>query len=108
MNIPEKNKRIAELVYLDEDLWVGMPNANGSIPIAKADSKYPDFVVDYYSSWNDLMPLVLEYGISNMHNSDSKDWDIFDNHNTTFLLNTDNPQHALADCLLKVLEERSK
>ncbi len=106
MNVAEKNKRIAELVY--PDFLIGMPNASGSIPIIDTTSvrNFPDLVVDYYNNWNDLMPLVDKYGISSVYNEVGGTWDIFDGCNQVFLLDVENLQHTLADCLLKVLEEK--
>ena len=53
--------------------------------------------VDYCNNWNDLMPLVVRYlpmlGISRREFID--------------LLQSENPQRALAECLLKVLESKN-
>ncbi len=93
MNIPENSRRIAELVYPECEVVLGYGvTGQTSVDIIRAKNGSYIPVPNYYYNWNDLMPLVFEHGVnigflSTMH---------------------ENPQHALADCLLKVLEERSK
>ncbi len=107
MNEAEKNKRIAELVY--PDFLIGMPNANGSIPIIDTTSvhNFPDLVVDYYNNWSDLMPLVDKHGIGFEKVCFGEDTPYFVARGVLAMVGNKNLQHALADCLLKVLEEKS-
>lgn len=56
-------------------------------------------MLDYCNNWNDLMPLVMKY-------AHEFDWVLPitpDDGAFMFLYKQENPQRALAECLLKVL-----
>ena len=61
---------------------------------------------DYCNNWNDLMPLVVEYGI--VHSRDTAQFHahsyFYDNCKTS----NNSLNRALAECLLKVLIEKNK
>ena len=68
-------------------------------------------VIDYCTNWDALMPLVIEYNISmiklstgmySCHRSDSKENETLISHT----VECKNPQRALAECLLKVLQNK--
>ena len=66
-------------------------------------------IVDYYNNMNDLMPLVIEHGISLVFRDDG-DCDAYvPNDYAMFVhisvINKD-PQRALAECLLIVLQSK--
>ena len=105
MKPEELNRQIAELVYPDEIIHI----VKGQVLIHTIGT------LDYCNNWNDLMPLVWENRIA-FEAAFFKDHegDRFYLAHTTFksdgdvsVLNT-NPQMALAQCLLKVLEAKEK
>ena len=102
MTKAELNLAIAKLVYPDaevkgkgklvlefyEDGWEG-PWSVKPVP-------------NYCNNWNDLMPLVVEYGIDFCYSNVSDKWYATDGNGYARHIN---PQRALAECLLKVLQE---
>ncbi len=109
MNVAEKNKRIAELVYPTCDIHM---REDGTAWFEREPRTYTPLFD--YRNWNDLMPLVDKYGINNYWDLQDKEWcaywDAGLNHpkpNYSIEVNNTNLQHALADCLLRVLEEKS-
>ena len=101
----ELNKAIAELVYPD----LSPDELRMTVRIDDSMSIYNDAVVDYCNNWNDLMPLVVEhsicfdiYGGELDHCYTVDTW----SEETLHWTEGDNPQLALAECLLKVLEAK--
>ncbi len=65
MNIPEKTRRIAELVYPECEIVLGHKvTGQTSVDIVRAKNGCYISLPNFYYNWNDLMPLVVEYGIS--------------------------------------------
>ncbi|MBL4664289.1 MAG: hypothetical protein JKY22_12230 [Flavobacteriaceae bacterium] len=62
-------------------------------------------LIDYCNNWNDLMPLVVEYEIS-LQFRDHSSLDTRAYHKTGVWKANENPQRALAECLLKVLQSK--
>lgn len=115
----ELNKAIAEV------LGVKIPRAsviksspfldikdNVIISFNDDGSRYDELFPGYCNSWNDLMPLVVEYSIQFFESRASGDW-----YATKYLsddikeaeciqVRSDNPQRALAECVLRVLQEK--
>ena len=112
MTDAELNLAIAKLVYTEcEDFWQKYDEAR--VRINWEDDMgfiHTGKIVDYCNNWNDLMPLVVEHEIA-LTGSTTKNWwcgywrsptlrtinDIQAHH--------EDPQRALAECLLKVLQE---
>lgn len=59
------------------------------------------------NNWNDLMPLVVEHGITLHKYASCTGWQAFTGSISSLEIhvNNINPQIALAECLLKVLQE---
>ncbi len=108
MNDFELNKAIMWIVKS----WKGAtitnnenPNAIGhteTLFIQGAKIGISTYFVDYCNSWDDLMPLVVEHNISFNCYAQTNEWHAFVFPVGT---NNENPQRALAECLLKVLTE---
>lgn len=103
MNDFELNKAIAETQFPSKG-W----------GIYKDDPEYPELLyvrykdgshykhINYLKNWNDLMPLVVEYGINLNCYSSTNEWHAFIYPHG---INNESPQRALAECLLKVLTQ---
>ena len=80
-----------------------MNNAERNLTLAKLINPMLDgtLVPDYCNSWNDLMPLVVKYRIS-LFDAGLDTWQAYWNDFTKET--QDNPQIALVDCLIRVLE----
>ena len=96
----ELNKAIAELIFPDSDVCDRddmMPNDENpnAVQVIHKLAYYGEYV-DYCNDWNDLMPLVVEY--LPMLGIDRKEF--------IDLLQSENPQRGLAECLLNVLQEK--
>jgi len=68
-----------------------------------------DVLPNYCNRWSELMPLVVEHNIN--HEGCKRDGFgaykfRFNNKESDFYTNNKNLQRALAECLLKVLEEK--
>jgi len=97
----EMNLRIAELVYPDADTFA---LAENYIQVTTDEFIEP---FNYCENWSDLMPLLVEYcdkfefdrnrGIAKMR----------DNNGYWHYAKNKDPQIALAECLLKVLESKA-
>jgi len=61
--------------------------------------------VDYCNNWNDLMPLVVEYNVE-FGLSGGVVEHYYNDPPPKGILNQDNVQRTLAECLLKVLEKK--
>ncbi len=108
MTIAEKNKRIAELVYPDKEIRIA---GKTSAVWYSGGCLEPSHYLNYYNSWNDLMPLIDELGlkIETFNRSTHVIARVVTTDNTkSFTSKGSDLQHALGDCLLKILEERSK
>ena len=61
--------------------------------------------IDYCNNWSDLMPLVVEHGLSLLKSNEGytavSECELFDFYTTS-------PQIALCECLLLVLEEKAE
>ena len=104
MTNAELNLAIAKLVYPDRN-WF---NDNGMIIHASRG-----VIIRFdFNNWNDLMPLVVEHQIELVcnvgWNDDGSDmWEgCHAPQGEIALTSGNNPQRALAECLLKVLEEK--
>ena len=101
----ELNKAIAELIYPELN-WV-MSNTcydNTTVVANSGDG----WKLNYCNNWNDLMPLVVEHEIS-LNDATNSEW-IADTfrvmpRNELFSISK-NPQRALAECLLLVLQDK--
>jgi len=107
MNDFERNKRIAELVYPDatfECVQISNVTSDELIRIGDAYTTIPDYCGD----WARLMPLVVKHGINLMQNIHPEGyWTAFSATGECENQPNKNPQRALADCLLKVLEAKA-
>ena len=103
----ELNKAIAELVYPE------VPRITEAISsgfFVNVHHQGHIQCVDYCNNWDDLMPLVVEYGISLIRDVDGEfnriaavhgeDLDVIEGY--------DSPQLALAECLLLVLKAKGE
>ena len=106
MTNAERNLAIAKLVGLDvykdkrNGKWYCMKGGTINNPIPK-----------YSTNWNDLMPLVVEHGISLYKYRVKGYWEADSNIGgvrSEVLVGDTNPQIALAECLLKVLETKDE
>jgi len=88
------NNKSESKVYL---LYEGLTNG-----------KHAPYTFDY-NNWNDLMPLVVEYGIqykrTHIHRAKAIISNTLTNNSYSVIVKTssDNPQRTLAECLLEVL-----
>lgn len=98
MTDQELNLAIMELLGLEPVVWeTRHMNAFDGIVHVRTGQDDP---VDYCGDWNELMPLVVEHGLTKM----TMDW-------VTLLALSYvplNPQRALAECLLLVLQNKEK
>lgn len=111
MNDFELNKAIAEKLGFE---YVGL-SIFGDGKINVRGKGIPRHMVDYCNNWSDLMPLVVEHDIDFLGGVAGHSYDdgFVDNYphkphynEPTFKISSgaENPQRALAECLLKVLE----
>ena len=102
MTNAELNLAIAKLVYPDRD-WM-TNNEDGVNTYWRMTMG--DFAgsYNYCNNWNDLMPLVVEHRISLCDIGNGKSWDACAYEDIQ--VENENPQRALAECLLKVLESK--
>ena len=68
-------------------------------------------IINYCVDWSDLMPLVVEHGISHIYLPISKTWtactaDYDVRTQPPIEITNKNPQRALAECLLLVLQDK--
>jgi hypothetical protein len=114
--IAEKNLRIAELVYPEHRCTrYGESGAINLYTFFNHTNDKNNYVktVDHYNNWNDLMPLVVEHGIDLIQYNDKwKALGFVYADDGEFEIDCEvileDPQHALADCLLQVLEAKNK
>ena len=104
MTNAELNLAIAKLVYPDRN-WF---NDNGMIIHASRG-----VIIRFdFNNWNDLMPLVVEHEIQletvAMYVGNDCGWTACWTESVykEITVTDDNPQRALAECLLKVLEAK--
>lgn len=113
MTNAELNLSLAKLVYKgfepyqdpfgdDVHLWRELPSGQEL-----------NLVRNYLNNWNDLMPLVVEHEIelrtAGMFAGTGLGWSAFHNpanQGKTLSTLNDNPQIALVECLIKVLEAK--
>jgi len=102
----ELNKAIAEALYPDSTVKKNCDDE--SIYIIQKSVGY--LFCDYLNDWNDLMPLVVERQISLFQYKETDTWQAYvaielgcQTKHSTF---NKNPQRALAECVLKVLEAK--
>ena len=121
------NHKIAKIVYPDalhikdhpflESVYITLPS---SMDLGNADKEYYSegdifryvILVDYYSDWSVLMPLVVKHLSAWWKGADlpqakfsRNKWTASYGNVLTPMVNwNDNPQEALADCLLQALE----
>ena len=113
MKPEELNRQIAELVYPNDS--VHQYFNTDEVYAFNKDTGRRTHNRNYCNNWNDLMPLVWENRIAfEAAFFKDREGDRFYLAHTTFksdgdvsVLNT-NPQMALAQCLLKVLEAKEK
>lgn len=83
-------------VLSDHDLDTLIAERLGIKPIKRSAIWAEGSIPDYCNSWDDLIPLVIEYGL-------------FESATIMATVSlSDNPQRALAETLLKVLKEMNK
>lgn len=111
MTNAELNLAIAKLVYPEcEDFWQKYDEAK--VRVNWEDDMgfiHTGKIADYCNNWNDLMPLVVEHGISLVFDEVYENWRaVFESDAPNFywVEAGQNPQRALAECLLKVLQEK--
>ena len=97
----ELNKAIAEALGLDFSIPF-----EDMVAVKDTDFKGCSMEVDYCNDWSDLMPLVVEHRIELRELSPSIWWHAF-HARSGFEGKDENPQRALALCLLKVLESKN-
>lgn len=105
MNDFELNKAIAERVIPKVTQIFELHTGAAEVQ-TKGDSP---IIVDYLKYWEDLMPLVVEYKLSLYpHLTFWRSDPDFESHETkNDIVEGDNPQRALAECLLKVLAKET-
>ena len=109
MTNQERNLKLAKLVFSDvSKLYI---NENGELWV-KTLLRVNDYELDYCTNWNDLMPLVFEHevDITAPHGGkmwDATHWDEDSDVDKWVECSNTNPQIALVDCLIKVLEEKN-
>ena len=111
MNDQELNIKIAKHFYDN----VTMSDHSNAVECT-CRRKGSIFYIDYCNNWNDLMPLFVKYELSLWQDKgigcfyanqckrcDHGDYlgDVFEND-----IENENPQRALAECLLKVLKNK--
>lgn len=115
MNDFELNKAIAEAlgINLEPDSEYKSHGEISSCVMWYEGKTYHS--ANYCNNWSDLMPLVVEYGIAfgqiNSIESEVKyfqagRWTIPFRKMKPYTCESTNPQRALAECLLKVLEAK--
>jgi len=113
MTNQELNFKIAQLVY-----------PNGTVSPLRRDGTEPEVIVhvngnrvcgviNYCNNFNDLMPLIFEHGISFSDNYQdglfaATKWHYLGDATTFTSARDKDPQIALAECLLLVLQEKEK
>ena len=108
----ELNRRVAERIYIGENSIRARKGMKASAVIVISNKLRHDIaMVDYCNNWNDLMPLVIKYNLSRTFMQEDETHDVFAPANQGLtsdgnLLETNNknPQKALVECLIKVLE----
>ena len=105
MTPQELNKAIAELVYPQAE-WVEEEGAGVLVYWNDGKSTFVD--ADYCNNWSDLMPLVVEHEISFDVSQCGTSWCATGNNFDDVITESDNPQLALAECLLQVLRAKAK
>ena len=110
----EVNLAIAELLFPDEIVFRTNAGSVYEVHVQPSDetclscgaSDLDPFKVDYCNNWNDLMPEVVKYDVLNDSNQSPN---FYDTLTIAEVLNrVETPQRALADCLLLVLQAKSK
>lgn len=114
MNDFELNKAIAELVIDKGNISCYPTQAPDEVRVHVAGIE--PFIVDYCNNWSDLMPLVVEHGIAFGQISYTDDagnrlfqagrWTLPFEGLESFNKESHNPQRALAECLLLVLQAK--
>lgn len=116
----ELNRAIAELVFAKIDTYkflkLRVEICPSGVFVFKdnlgGDAINENWKVDYTNNWNDLMPLVVEHGISFLYDDESKNTGAYWHNDTdaypVIQVNNINPQRALAECLLLVLQDKNK
>ena len=114
----DRNLRLAELVALSTGQRVDVYGLTVSLQtldnIGKELITYR--TVDYCNNWNDLMNLVIQHGISLEYDkvypeelAEDCNWNAYQGESESpyeiYVTNT-NPQIALVDCLISVLEAK--
>ena len=108
MTNAELNLAIAKLIYPDDlveyEEIAFCNDGERAIVVTQGISK------DYCNNWNDLMPLVVEHRIELNYDHNKGWW--FVGYETNEMPceseYTENPQIALAECLLKVLKAKAE
>lgn len=103
MTNEELNLAIAKLVYPQFDFRYGdfASEVVGYLP----NTNCWQVEKDYCNNWNDLMPLVVEHEITLAWDYVDKNWNAWTETSDVY---TNNPQRALTECLLKVLEAKAE
>lgn len=102
----EVNKEIAELILSMRALSMRAEASKDSEDFIKFIIK-PSCERDYCNNWNDLMPLCIEHGVDLWRLKSSVWVSAQSNKHNNKHFRNENPQRALAECLLKVLQEKS-
>ena len=110
MNDFELNRAIAEALGYIVTVENHTFNSDGFVIngfISTHAKPTPYTMPDYVNNWNDLMPLVVEHGISSLHQNFDNSW-IVDQFHGQPCFDGENLQRALAECLLKVLLDKQE
>jgi len=109
-SIADKNKSICELAFK-----LRTPSTESHVVGHHVNfNARPNYERNYYYNIADLWPLVVEYKVSLVPIYDNTAWSCCTSDvrgSGTFMDNqtvNENPQHALADCLLAVLEAKEE
>jgi hypothetical protein len=98
-------KEISELT--DQEINLNIAESSGEYSEGYFD-KNPKNVPDFIGDWNLLMPLAINHGInffqSTMLGIRTGNMYASDIHQTFEVMKCENPQRALAECLLSVLQ----
>ena len=103
-----------DLQYADSGLVTKLKDGAANFRLCNAIGEDLDAgTYDYCNNWNDLMPLVVEWGISRKDMAERVDHICYREVSLggcvtgrTFEVRNADPQRALAECLLLVLQDK--
>ncbi len=101
-------ERLISLIYPDSKILIQSNEVAGNVRMLELDGQRVVRLPDYCNNWNDLMPLVVEYGVTLYRTSRRDGWlAVWDCGIGEISIANENPQRALAECLFLVLQEKA-